>query len=665
MCTLSPSCVIRPNGRWPDLEWDGPAVGKKAASRPSEHRIWVERQFWRSLQKNADSPLTAAQQQLALVCHEKGHDEGAECEECADTRGGQIYRELGLHDDAAAIQMFLTRIQHRSATDAAQAFHAGFANSAGARPADAGRCPGTVDGAGLCKAAVLSFHAAEGVAARRSKARVRGMDAGQCQCIRAAAAKGIDVLPVMSGGVHPSMLDGAVLAMQEGISTADDSDAEWMSSLVYADADTRYPEADRDVDLDSSFARRLMESGAVPPFRATYDPSEFAFQGRPEPIETPIVVDNRGHLVMGPAYLMAMEGCDHPMIGDRLYGADSDITPATLAANLLSNAPTSLAPFKTLNAPSGESLAQILADVAFQYFPDDPYRYAYLMLAIINHEALANTIGSPQDGSYLAGTINWNYTDGSNGNNANSDTPDPTKTVASTDYGLGQINNRWHKTLTDQTYTDPTQPGVEFASWMDARLNVGMLAQVLAASRNDFPGDYLSQLNSYAAGSSAVRKGLAASPPVALINSKGKSPASGSDSGSQELAFLKGLGVDPNDPSMWAGLGSANATDSSGAQSSPDADAALAGIGSSPDTGDDTSDDDSVAQSNARADAANAAQVGMSGGVADSLSHYGDQIASDRKWAIALVAGLVLLIVFIAKRPKRADSDDLAEPVFV
>lgn len=656
MCTLSPPCVIRPTGRVPFLEWDGPAVGKKAASRPSEHRFWVEHQFWRSLQKNADTPLTAAQQQLALVCHEMGHDQGAECEECADTRGGQIYRELGLHDDAAAIQMFLTRIQHRSATDAAQAFHAGFANTAGARPADADRCPGTVDGAGLCKAPVLSFHAAEGAAARRSKARVRGMDSGQCQCIRAAATKGVDALPVADDGhIACPVVDGWT-------ETGDDSDAEWASSLVAADAATRFPEADVEIDLDSSFARRLMRAGAVPPFRGTYDPSEFEFQGRPLPTVPPLVIDGRGRMVMGPAHLMAMEGCDRPIIGDRLqylYGADSDITPATLAANLTNNAPTSQQAFQTSQSQA-DSLAQILADVAFQYFPDDPYRYAYLMLAIINHEACHD-----ENGNYDSGSINWNYSDGlspSSSNNCNdgSSNPLPGRKVGSTDYGLGQINDKYHSDLIAQTVTIPGL-GAPAPAWGDARANVGMLAQILAASRTDFQGDYLSQLNSYAAGTSAVRKGLAASPPVAFINSRGVPTALGSDSGSQELAWLSTLGVNPNDPTQWAGLGSANSTDSAGAQSNPDADAALAGVGSAPDTGDDSSDDDSIAQSNPRADAAKAGQVGMTGGVADSLAHYGDQIASDRKWAIALVAGLVLLIMFIAKRQKRATSEDETE----
>ena len=72
MCTLNPPCVIRPSSNWPQLEWDGPAVGKKAASRPSEHRIWVEKKFWDSIAQLAARPAIAARQRLALVCHEKG-----------------------------------------------------------------------------------------------------------------------------------------------------------------------------------------------------------------------------------------------------------------------------------------------------------------------------------------------------------------------------------------------------------------------------------------------------------------------------------------------------------------------------------------------------------------------------------------------------------------
>ena len=551
MCTLSPNCVIRPSAFRPQLEWDGPAVGKKAASRPTEHRIWVEKKFWKSLGANAVSALDAARQRLALVCHELGHEQGAECEECADTRGGQIYRELGIDSDHAAIEMFLTRIQHRSADGAAAAFHAGFQGYRGARPADAGSCAGTVDGAGLCKAPVLSFHGNDAPGARQMKARARGMDEGQCSCIHAGSGFRLSRRG-MGAGFQRSALFG------RRCDALDASEPAWKATLVRPDAATRHPEANVVLPADSRLARGLVAAGHVPPFRATYDPTWFSADGQSLPILPPLVLDARGHIVSGPA------GMTERVPRIRTHGIDG-ITPATLVSNLLNNAPTTVAPFKTSYAPTGESLAQILADVAFKYFPDDPYRYAYLMLAIINHEALPNTIGSPQDGSYLAGSINWNYTDGTVGNNdptpGGKGTEQPTKAVSSTDFGLGQINNKWHSDLTNQTYSDPDLGTVD--AWGDARLNVGMLAQVLLASKNDFPGDYLSELNSYGAGTSAVRKGLAASPPVAFVNSKGVGTPFGSDSGTAELGWLATLGINPNDPSQWVGLtpgGSPSAT---------------------------------------------------------------------------------------------------------
>lgn len=617
MCTLSPPCVIRPNNHWPALEWDGPAVGKKAASRPSEHRIWVERPFWKSLDARAPTSLIAARQKLALVCHEKGHDEGAECEECADTRGGQIFRELGLPDDHAAISMFLTRIQHRSATGAAQAFHSGFANIVGSRPADADACPGSVDGSGLCKVPVLSFHGDEDVKARRSKARARGMDEGQCRCIRAGATKGADILAQAdeyARGViaaHPELLD-----MPTG------GCFPWASTVVAADADTRNPEANVELDSTSCFALRLTQAGGIPPYRATYDPSEYA--GRSLPILPPLVIDARGRMVSGPAACMAME-----------FGADAD-DPATLAANLLANAPTTAQIFATLSAPAGETLAQILADTAFQYFPDDPYRYAYLMLAIVQHEAGAikggsnaslNAAAGYTGPAYNSGAINWNYQDGTHSDNSKTDAP--VKAVSSTDWGLGQINDKWHADLTNQQSLDAN--GVPFASVFDPRLNVGMVAQVLAPARKAFPNDFLSQLNAYGAGAANVTRGLAASPPAAYITSKGQVVALGSenDSGSAEIGWLQGLGIDPNDPTAWTGHGSGGTDTTS--------DTNLANLVPS-------SDSDTVGT-------ATPGPVGSPGDATptDPVA-YGLAQSADRKWAIALVVGLALALIMLAKR---------------
>ena len=105
-------------------------MGILSASSPDEHRVYIERKFWDLLGTRARTPLEAARQRFAALCHEKAHDEGAECEECADFWGGQIFREHGIDDDQDAIEMFLAHVQPREARDAAAAFHAGFLGQA-------------------------------------------------------------------------------------------------------------------------------------------------------------------------------------------------------------------------------------------------------------------------------------------------------------------------------------------------------------------------------------------------------------------------------------------------------------------------------------------------------------------------------------------------------
>ena len=79
MCEFSPPCVIRPSGDWPEIEWDGPALGKRAAARPSERRIWVDRDAWNKLEGRP-------RVRLALISRMQAHLEGAECEECTISR---------------------------------------------------------------------------------------------------------------------------------------------------------------------------------------------------------------------------------------------------------------------------------------------------------------------------------------------------------------------------------------------------------------------------------------------------------------------------------------------------------------------------------------------------------------------------------------------------
>ena len=100
--------------------------------------------------------------------------------------------------------------------------------------------------------------------------------------------------------------------------------------------------------------------------------------------------------------------------------------------------------------------------------------------------------------------------------------------------------------------------------------------------------------------------------------------------------------------------------DDEGPQSVPEADARLAGVGSI-DTGDDTPDDDDEADSNPDADFQ---LSGLGGGAASQsrggwvLLGYGRQQKKDRKWAIALIVGLILLLIFLAKRHKSAEPTD-------
>ena len=240
MCTRTPPCVIRPSDAWPQIEWDGPAVGKKAACRPSQHRIWVERSFYDSLGDRAATPLIASRQRLALVCHEKGHDEGAECEECADTRGGQIFKELGIGNDSAAVDMFLSRIQNRGAGEAAAAFHAGYLGFRGSSPADAGLCSGTVDGAGLCKAPgvkSLDGGGARGYSAQarspergrsaqahETGSRARAMDDSWCSCMHAGADAQDEFL--LGGFAVHDVPDGGGGAIERELAVVEEADGD-------------------------------------------------------------------------------------------------------------------------------------------------------------------------------------------------------------------------------------------------------------------------------------------------------------------------------------------------------------------------------------------------------------------------------------------------------
>ena len=85
-CGLSPPCVIKPRG-WPKLEWDGPALGMRAAARPSEQRIWIDSEAWLKL---SGQPRV----QLAMLAKMKAHLDGAECDSCTEERQRDILRTL-------------------------------------------------------------------------------------------------------------------------------------------------------------------------------------------------------------------------------------------------------------------------------------------------------------------------------------------------------------------------------------------------------------------------------------------------------------------------------------------------------------------------------------------------------------------------------------------
>src|SRR5438105_5009752 len=111
-CTLHPPCVIVPRALhdYPTPVFGARAQGKKAASNREENRVWVDRAFWEAIPDD--------RMRLALVAHEYAHLEGADCEECADRRGGQIVAALGVEGEPGA-EMFRRMLEHRSGDRAA------------------------------------------------------------------------------------------------------------------------------------------------------------------------------------------------------------------------------------------------------------------------------------------------------------------------------------------------------------------------------------------------------------------------------------------------------------------------------------------------------------------------------------------------------------------
>jgi hypothetical protein len=281
----------------------------------------------------------------------------------------------------------------------------------------------------------------------------------------------------------------------------------------------------------------LVKAGGVAPFRANYDPDAWRKATGSLPTLPPVVVDARGRVVSGPAHAMP-RSADAPTFD-----------PSDVSAELYAKAYRGAAQQAFQTTVSGaDAFADILADTAVQYFPDDARRYAWIMLGLVHAEANPVREGQPGSG-YDSGSIAWNYTDGTSSSNARGAGPTPGKVVASTDYGLGQINDKAHPDLTGQTFTDPTQPGVQFPAWGDARKNLGMVGQVLAACRAALPGDVRAQVNAYHYGISGVQQGKAQG---GAAVSRGALVPVGQDYATSVFQWLALSGVNPLDDAQWA-----------------------------------------------------------------------------------------------------------------
>lgn len=257
---------------------------------------------------------------------------------------------------------------------------------------------------------------------------------------------------------------------------------------------------------------QLVKAGHSAPFRANYDPAALRAKGRSLPTVPPIVLDSRGKVVSGPAYA--------------LRGADG--APDALALELQSAVPLTRQTFATSHGPA-DPLYQIIADVAEDPtvgvgdtetvgLSDAARLYAYVIWAIINHEA-----GKLAGGGYDPTSINYNFSDGLKPAYAGgtlSNPPDTSgRTIGSTDYGLGQINSKYHPDILG-IGSDPRWA----TAWQDARNNINMIAEVLWTYRQKYGDANLSQiLSTYGNPTSAA----------------------------QEIAWIKALGVDPANPSTW------------------------------------------------------------------------------------------------------------------
>lgn len=118
-CTAKPPCTFEvvPLENI-TVEFDGPAVGRKAVAFPQVRRIYLEQSYWDSVK--------SVQGREAILAHERGHIEGARCEPCADFRAGEILRREGAPNVRDGARGLLGGLDNRDSAAAAGALVAGF-----------------------------------------------------------------------------------------------------------------------------------------------------------------------------------------------------------------------------------------------------------------------------------------------------------------------------------------------------------------------------------------------------------------------------------------------------------------------------------------------------------------------------------------------------------
>lgn len=118
-CTAKPPCSFRVVPLEDiDVQWDGPAVGRKAVAFPDRKLVCLEQRYW--------DALTTTQAREAILAHERGHIEGARCEPCADYRAGEILRREGAVNVRDAARGLYGGLDNRDSAAAAGALVAGF-----------------------------------------------------------------------------------------------------------------------------------------------------------------------------------------------------------------------------------------------------------------------------------------------------------------------------------------------------------------------------------------------------------------------------------------------------------------------------------------------------------------------------------------------------------